>query len=156
MTAKIDIIPARHKLRCAGDKLHGSGKQAEPGAFQAADIYETSVCPLARVMRRELKKRGVKALKVVFSTEPPKISGENNRGEWKTLYAGKYILCACCGRLDIGGGGSKGPDRESITVPRREDACGAILCADADTHLPGTFWHRIRFYRKEERREEKV
>ena len=49
----------------------GAGNKMDPSAFEVADIYETSVCPLARVMRRELKKRGVKHLKVVYSKEPP-------------------------------------------------------------------------------------
>ena len=43
----------------------------DPTAFEVADIYKTSVCPLAKVMRRELKKRGVKKLKVVYSKEQP-------------------------------------------------------------------------------------
>ena len=43
----------------------------DASAFEVADIYETSVCPLARVMRRELKRRGIKKLKVVYSKEPP-------------------------------------------------------------------------------------
>ena len=42
----------------------------DPTAFEVTDIYKTSVCPLARVMRRELKKRGIKSLKVVYSKEP--------------------------------------------------------------------------------------
>lgn len=48
----------------------GAGNKLDPGAFQVADIYETSVCPLAKVMRRELRKRGIRSLKVVYSTEP--------------------------------------------------------------------------------------
>lgn len=48
----------------------GAGNKLDPTAFKVADIYKTSVCPLARAMRRELKKRGVKRLKVVYSTEP--------------------------------------------------------------------------------------
>ena len=43
----------------------------DASAFQVADIYETSICPLARVMRHELKKRGIQKLKVVYSKEPP-------------------------------------------------------------------------------------
>lgn len=43
----------------------------DAAAFEVTDIYKTSVCPLARVMRRELKKRGVRTLKVVYSKEPP-------------------------------------------------------------------------------------
>ena len=49
----------------------GAGNKLNPAAFEVADIYKTSVCPLARVMRRELKKRGVKKLKVVYSKEEP-------------------------------------------------------------------------------------
>lgn len=49
----------------------GTGNKMDPSAFRVADIFETSVCPLARVMRRELKKRGICHLKVVYSTEKP-------------------------------------------------------------------------------------
>lgn len=48
----------------------GAGNKLDPTRFEVADIYKTSVCPLARVMRRELKKRGVQRLKVVYSREP--------------------------------------------------------------------------------------
>lgn len=47
----------------------GAGNKLDPTQFEIADIYKTSVCPLARVMRRELKKRGVKHLKVLYSKE---------------------------------------------------------------------------------------
>ena len=49
----------------------GAGNKLDPTALEVADIYETSVCPLARVMRRELRKRGIPALKVVYSREEP-------------------------------------------------------------------------------------
>ena len=49
----------------------GTGNKLDPTAFQVADIYETSVCPLARIVRKECKKRGIKQLKVVYSTEEP-------------------------------------------------------------------------------------
>ena len=55
----------------------GTGNKIDPTALEVADIYETSVCPLARVMRRELKKRGVERLKVVYSKETPKTSGDD-------------------------------------------------------------------------------
>lgn len=70
ITAKIDIIM---KAQAAGVPVissMGAGNKLDPTAFRVADIYKTSVCPLAKVMRRELKKRGVKKLKVVYSTEP--------------------------------------------------------------------------------------
>lgn len=49
----------------------GAGNKLDPTKFEIADIYDTSVCPLCRVMRRELKKRDIPALKVVYSKEPP-------------------------------------------------------------------------------------
>ena len=49
----------------------GTGNKLDPTKFEVSDIYKTSVCPLARVMRYELKKRGVKRLKVVYSKEEP-------------------------------------------------------------------------------------
>jgi tRNA A37 threonylcarbamoyladenosine dehydratase len=50
----------------------GAGNKLDPTAFRVGDIYETKVCPLARVMRRELRQRGIASLKVVYSTEPPR------------------------------------------------------------------------------------
>lgn len=49
----------------------GAGNKTDPAAFEAADLYETSVCPLARVMRRECRKRGIERLRVVYSKEKP-------------------------------------------------------------------------------------
>ena len=54
----------------------GAGNKLDATAFEVADISKTSVCPLARVMRRELKKRGIDHVKVVYSKEEPKTSGE--------------------------------------------------------------------------------
>ncbi len=59
----------------------GAGNKLDPGRFQALDIYQTSVCPLARVMRSELRKRGIQALKVVCSTEPPLQNQTSCHGE---------------------------------------------------------------------------
>ena len=71
VTAKIEII-----LRCKRDNVPvissmGAGNKFDPSRFRVADIYKTTMCPLAKVMRTELKKRGVKKLKVVFSDEQP-------------------------------------------------------------------------------------
>lgn len=69
VTAKIELV-----MRCeaAGTPLissMGAGNKLDPSAFKVADIYQTNVCPLAKVMRRELKKRGIRKLKVVYSEE---------------------------------------------------------------------------------------
>lgn len=71
VTGKLAIIERAYKAGIPVISAMGAGNKLDPAAFRVADIYETSVCPLARVMRRELKKRGVERLKVVCSTEPP-------------------------------------------------------------------------------------
>ena len=71
VTGKIELVL---KAKDAGVPIisaMGAGNKLDPTAFQVADIYKTNVCPLARVMRRELKKRGVDRLKVVYSKEEP-------------------------------------------------------------------------------------
>ena len=62
----------------------GAGNKLDPTAFRVADIFKTKVCPLARVMRYELKKRGVHSLKVVYSEEVPMQPAENGAAECRT------------------------------------------------------------------------
>lgn len=69
VTAKIALVMACQKAGVPIISSMGAGNKLDPTAFEVADIYKTSVCPLAKVMRRELKKRGVKKLKVVYSKE---------------------------------------------------------------------------------------
>ncbi|SFV02427.1 tRNA threonylcarbamoyladenosine dehydratase [Butyrivibrio sp. INlla21] len=71
VTAKIEIIMRAKEKNIPVISSMGAGNKLDPTAFTVADIYKTSVDPLARVMRRELKKRGVKELKVVYSKEEP-------------------------------------------------------------------------------------
>ena len=71
VTAKISIICKAKELQIPVISSMGAGNKMDASAFQAADISNTSVCPLARVMRRELKKRGIYNLKVVYSKEKP-------------------------------------------------------------------------------------
>ena len=71
VSAKLQIIMQAKEAGVPVISSMGAGNKLDPARFQVADIYETSVCPLARVMRRELKKRGVTSLKVVYSTEEP-------------------------------------------------------------------------------------
>ena len=71
VTAKISIIMQANELGIPVISSMGAGNKLDPTAFRVADIYKTRVCPLAKVMRRELKKRGVKKLKVVYSEEQP-------------------------------------------------------------------------------------
>ena len=71
VTAKIAIVMKAQALGIPVISSMGAGNKLDPTAFRVADIYKTKVCPLAKVMRRELKKRGVKKLKVVYSEEIP-------------------------------------------------------------------------------------
>ncbi len=75
VTAKIQLILQAQKAEIPVISSMGTGNKLNPAEFEVADIYHTSVCPLARVMRRELKKRGVEKLKVVYSKEEPKDCG---------------------------------------------------------------------------------
>ena len=71
VTGKIELILKAKEAGVPIISAMGAGNKLEPAGFQVSDIYKTSVCPLARVMRRELKKRGVEKLKVVYSKEEP-------------------------------------------------------------------------------------
>lgn len=71
VTGKIEIIMQAKAAGVPVISSMGAGNKLDPSAFEVADIYKTSVCPLAKVMRRELKKRGVRNLKVVYSKEQP-------------------------------------------------------------------------------------
>lgn len=71
VTAKINLAVRAEALQIPLISCMGTGNKLNPLAFKIADIYKTSMCPLCRVMRRELKARGVKHLKVVYSTESP-------------------------------------------------------------------------------------
>ncbi len=72
VTAKIELVMKAQEKCVPIISSMGAGNKLDPSAFKVADIYKTRVDPLARVMRREMKKRGVKKLKVVYSEEDPK------------------------------------------------------------------------------------
>ena len=79
----IDTIAAKIELAVRAQNLNipiissmGTGNKLDPTKFEITDIYKTSVCPLAKVMRKELKTRGIKKLKVVYSKEEPKIKSK--------------------------------------------------------------------------------
>ena len=70
VTAKLKLVEQAQKAGVPLISCMGVGNKVDPTAFEVADIYKTSVCPLARIMRRELRKRGIQKLKVVYSKEP--------------------------------------------------------------------------------------
>ncbi|WP_196592674.1 tRNA threonylcarbamoyladenosine dehydratase [Pectinatus sottacetonis] len=87
----IDTVSGKIELavqaQISGTKIisaMGAGNKTDPLAFEVTDIYKTSMCPLARVMRRELKKHHVKALKVIYSKEKPKVPVNDLAASCKT------------------------------------------------------------------------
>lgn len=81
VTGKLQLVMAAQEAHVPIISSMGAGNKLDPTAFEVTDIYKTSVCPLAKVMRHELKKRGIKHLKVVYSREkaltPIESSGDN-------------------------------------------------------------------------------
>ncbi len=73
VSAKLLLVQKCHDANVPIVSCMGTGNKLDPTAFRVADISQTTVCPLARVMRRELKKRGIATLKVVYSAEPPQV-----------------------------------------------------------------------------------
>ena len=71
VTAKIELVMKCNEVGVPIISSMGAGNKLDASAFKVSDIYKTNVCPLAKVMRRELKKRGIKKLKVVYSEEMP-------------------------------------------------------------------------------------
>lgn len=81
ITAKISLILKANQLNIKIISSMGTGNKLDPTQFEVTDIYKTSVCPLAKVMRHELKKRGIKKLKVLYSKETALTPNEDIRSE---------------------------------------------------------------------------
>lgn len=81
VSSKIELIIKAKEAKVPVISSMGAGNKMNPSAFLVDDIYKTSVCPLAKVMRKELKDRGVENLKVVYSKEPPIKPGRVNDTE---------------------------------------------------------------------------
>ena len=77
VTAKIELVVRANEYQTPIISSMGAGNKLDGSAFRVADIYKTKVCPLAKVMRRELKKRGIRRLKVVYSEEMPLTPSES-------------------------------------------------------------------------------
>ena len=81
VTAKIQLAVQAQAAGVPMISSMGAGNKLDPSAFEVSDLYKTSVCPLARVMRRELKARGIRKMKVVYSKEEPrKVDGPTENG----------------------------------------------------------------------------
>lgn len=104
VTAKISLSLRAQKENVPIISAMGAGNKLDPGAFKVADIYQTKVCPLARVMRRELKKRGIDRLKVVYSEEQPLVprSGEVEDRPGKSVPGSTAFVPSVCGLMIAG------------------------------------------------------
>ena len=87
-TGKLLIIEEAQRVGTPVISCMGTANKLDPTAFEVADIYDTHICPLAKIIRKECRKRGVKALKVVYSTEPTVDLYEDTSGEPCTRRSG--------------------------------------------------------------------
>ncbi len=102
VTGKIEIIMRSQETGVPVISSMGAGNKLDPTAFEVTDIYSTSVCPLARTMRHELKKRGVKKLKVVYSKEQPVIPPERLSETGKRIPASNAFVPSVAGLIIAG------------------------------------------------------
>ena len=104
VSGKLELVEQAHRAGTPIISCMGAGNKLDASAFQVADIYETSICPLARVMRRELRKRGISHLKVVYSQEPAMTPSED-----MSISCRSHCICPpgakhkCTERRDIPG-----------------------------------------------------
>lgn len=91
VTSKIHLVLEAQRLDIKIISSMGTGNKINPTMLEVADIYKTSVCPLARVMRQELKKRGIKKLKVVYSKEIPCGKADNSLEKAKVVGSTAFV-----------------------------------------------------------------
>lgn len=89
VAAKMALIEAAEEAGTPIISAMGAGNKLDPSAFRVADIYETSICPLAKVIRKQCRQRGIKSLKVVYSPEEPvkpmKLARAEEKGQARTI-----------------------------------------------------------------------
>ncbi len=101
VTAKLEIVSKAKEANIPVISCMGTGNKIDPTKFEVTDIYKTSVCPLAKVMRRELKKRSIDSLKVVYSKEIP-LSQENADNEQKRIPGSVAFVPSVAGLIIAG------------------------------------------------------
>ncbi len=102
VSGKLALIERANAYQIPVISSMGAGNKLDAAAFEVADISKTSVCPLARVMRRELKKRGIEHLKVVYSKEEPKQSSAIDEESGKPLVGSIAFVPSVVGLLLAG------------------------------------------------------
>ena len=129
VTAKIDLAAAAQEYGIPIISSMGTGNKLDPSRLEIADIYDTSVCPLAKVMRRELKKRGIRKLTVVYSREEAKkpygIFSPGAEGE-RQADGGKRETTDC---------GRDGEEREEMKKPGKRSVPGSTAFVPAAAGL---------------------
>ena len=131
VTAKIQLVIEAQNAGIPIISCMGAGNKLNPAGFEVADIFKTSVCPLAKVMRRELKKREIKHLKVVYSKEKPVRPVEDMAVSCRT-----HCICPpgaqhkCTERRDIPG--------SNAFVPA---AAGLIIASEVTKDLTESYKH---------------
>lgn len=103
--AKIDIIVRAKAHGVPVVSCMGAGNKRDPMAFEAADLYETSVCPLCRVMRAQARRHGIDALRVIYSREAPQVPQPLSAGRDGASHSGQRVFRDRGGRPCAGGGG---------------------------------------------------
>ena len=99
VTAKLEIIVKAKNCGVPVISAMGAGNKINPAGFKVADIYDTKICPLARVMRRECKKRNIKDLKVIYSEEEPFKEVLIDKDSNKTVPGSMIFAPAACGLI---------------------------------------------------------
>lgn len=102
VTAKIELVMKCRENGVPIISSMGAGNKLDPTRFEVEDIYKTSVCPLARVMRTELRKRGVERLKVVYSKEPPVVPLSSEETAKKTVPGSLAFVPSVAGLIIAG------------------------------------------------------
>ena len=119
VTAKIELVVRAKDQNIPIISSMGTGNKLDPSKFEVADIYHTSVCPLARVMRKELKVRNIHSLKVVYSKEEPiKVESYVPR---------KHFICAFCCRFNHSWRSCKGFNKIGVFMERYEEIEKSII-----------------------------
>lgn len=102
VSAKLEIAQRAYKSGIPIISAMGAGNKTDPTRFEVADINDTTVCPLARVMRRELKARGIKKYKVVYSKEEPRKSGVTDPETGKAIPGSLSFVPSAMGLIMAG------------------------------------------------------
>ena len=102
VAAKLEIASRAYRLGVPVIAAMGAGNKTDPTRFEVADINDTTVCPLARVMRRELKARGIKKYKVVYSKEEPRKSGVTDPETGKAIPGSLSFVPSAVGLIMAG------------------------------------------------------